>query len=409
MDVSHGDQGGTPTQGAAPFTRKATGLVRELSLLDMITYNAAVATPLGVALAIALFYVWAALPGANLTIALLLGLLSIIFPIVTFALLSSAMPRVGGDYAYISRIMHPSLALASNLCYLIVALMGSAFVAVAGVRFVLAPTLAIVGVLGGYSSWVDASTTVSGDWWTFIIGSLVIVASAAVAILGTKLAGRTMTILYLVSLAGSIITLLILLFTSRESFISNVNSFSKPLTHANDTYHATIAAGQKAGLLYPDKDGYSTKSTIGAIYVTYGLTVSAYAGVYLAGEMRGAGRRRRQLQAVLWSGYGQGFLLVISMLAFIHTVGLDFLIASSNGAFGVPVAPYAQFFVGVTSGSTLVGALLGVALSAAYRRGSMRMPRSHIGYRSLGRLTASARVGSPASTLGRTRRSLPLP
>ena len=57
MDVSHGDQGGTPTQGAAPFTRKATGLVRELSLLDMITYNAAVATPLGVALAIALFYV----------------------------------------------------------------------------------------------------------------------------------------------------------------------------------------------------------------------------------------------------------------------------------------------------------------------------------------------------------------
>ena len=106
----------------------------------------------------------------------------------------------------------------------------------------------------------------SGNWWTFIIGSLVIVASAAVAILGTKLAGRTMTILYLVSLAGSIITLLILLFTSRESFISNVNSFSKPLTHANDTYHATIAAGQKAGLLYPDKDGYSTKSTIGAIY-----------------------------------------------------------------------------------------------------------------------------------------------
>jgi|KBSMisStandDraft_5_1062788.scaffolds.fasta_scaffold167754_1 amino acid transporter len=362
MDVSDGDQGGTPTQGAAPFTRKATGLVRELSLLDMITYNAAVATPLGVALAIALFYVWAALPGANLTIALVLGLIGILFPIVTFALLSSAMPRVGGDYAYVSRIMHPSLAMASNLCYLIVALMGSAFVAVAGVRFVLAPTLAIIGVLGGYSSWVDASTTVSGDWWTFILGSLVIIASAAVAILGTKLAGRTMTILYLVSLAGSVITLLILLFTSRESFISNLNSFSKPFTHVNDTYHATIAAGEKAGLVYPDQDGYSTKSTIGAIYVTYGLTVSAYAGVYLAGEMKGAGRRRRQLQAVLWSGYGQGVLILISMLAFIHTVGLDFLIASSNGSFGVPVAPYVQFFVGVTSGSTLVGALLGVAL-----------------------------------------------
>jgi basic amino acid/polyamine antiporter, APA family len=362
MDVSQADHEGAPTPGAAPFTRKATGLVRELSLLDMITYNAAVATPLGVALAIALFYVWAALPGANLTIAFVLGLIGIIFPIVTFALLSSAMPRVGGDYAYISRIMHPSLALASNLCYLIVALMGSAFVAVAGVRLVIAPTLAIVGVLGGYSSWVDASTTVSGNWWTFFLGSAVIVAAAAVAVMGTKLAGRIMTILYLVSFAGSVITLLFLLFTSRGSFVSNLNSFAHPFTHLRDTYHATIAAGAKAGLNYPDKTGYSTKSTIGAIYVTYGLLVSAYAGVYLAGEMKGAGRRRRQLQSVLWSGYGQGLLILISTLAFIHTVGLDFLIASSNGAFSVPAAPYALFFVGVVSGSTLIGALLGVAL-----------------------------------------------
>ncbi|MDX6552064.1 MAG: hypothetical protein QOH74_552, partial [Gaiellales bacterium] len=119
MDDSHAEPVSSG-QGAAPFTRKATGLVRDLSLLDMITYNASVATPLGVALAIALFYVFAIFPGANIVVALLLGLVGILFPIVTFALLSSAMPRVGGDYAFISRIMHPSLALASNLCYLIV-------------------------------------------------------------------------------------------------------------------------------------------------------------------------------------------------------------------------------------------------------------------------------------------------
>jgi amino acid transporter len=65
---------------------------------------------------------------------------------------------------------------------------------------------------------------------------------------------------------------------------------------------------------------------------------------------------------VLWSGYGQGLLILVSTLAFIHTVGLDFLIASSNGAFGVPAAPYSLFFVGVVSGSTLVGVILGIAL-----------------------------------------------
>jgi amino acid transporter len=362
MDDSHAQQPAAPALGSAPFTRKATGLVRDLSLLDMVTYNASVATPLGVALAIALFYVFAIFPGANIVVALLLGLVGILFPIVTFALLSSAMPRIGGDYAFISRIMHPALALASNLCYLIVAIMGAAFVATAGVRLIISPTLAIVGVLGGYSSFVDASTTVAGDWWTFIIGSLVIIACGAVAVLGTKLAGRIMTILYLVSLAGSLITLLILVFTSRDTFASNLNSFAQPFTHSNDTYDATIKAGKDAGLVYPDQAGYSVKNTIGAIFVTYGLLVSAYAGVYLAGEMKGAGRRSQQLKAVLISGYGQGLLVFLSVLAFIHTLGLDFLIASNNGALGVPVAPYAQFFAGVVTGSTAIGVLLGIAL-----------------------------------------------
>jgi hypothetical protein len=57
MDASQEAQGAGSPRSPAPFARKATGLVRELSLLDIITYNASVATPLGVALAIALFYV----------------------------------------------------------------------------------------------------------------------------------------------------------------------------------------------------------------------------------------------------------------------------------------------------------------------------------------------------------------
>jgi APA family basic amino acid/polyamine antiporter len=356
------DQRGDPVADLAPITRKATGLVRELSLLDMITYNASIATPLGAAVAFSLFYVFAAFPGANLVIAFIVGLIGIFFTVVTFALLSTAMPRIGGDYAYVSRIVHPSAGLASNLCYLIAATMGAAFVATVGVRLLIAPTLAIVGTIGGYSSWVSASTTIAGNGWTFVIGSLVIIACGAVAVFGTKLAGRITTIMYLIALAGSLVTLLILLFTSRESFVSNLNSFSQPFTHVKDTYQATITAGQKAGLVYPDVAGYSTKSTIGAIFVTYGLTVSAYAGIYLAGEMKGAGVRRRQLSAVLVSGYGQGLLLLISAIAFLHTMGTDFVIAASNGAFPVPVAPYALFFVGVVTGSTVVGALLGAAL-----------------------------------------------
>ena len=81
MDDPQAAQPASPSGEAAPFTRNATGLVRELSLLDMITYNASVATPLGAALAFGLFYVYAAFPGANLVVAFLLGLFGILFTI----------------------------------------------------------------------------------------------------------------------------------------------------------------------------------------------------------------------------------------------------------------------------------------------------------------------------------------
>jgi amino acid transporter len=42
-------------------------------------------------------------------------------------------------------------------------------------------------------------------------------------------------------------------------------------------------------------------------------------------------------------------------------MGYNFFVAANNGAFGVPVTPYANFFVGVVSGSTPVAGLLGLA------------------------------------------------
>jgi amino acid transporter len=341
--------------------RKATGLVRELSLLDMITYNAAVQTPISAALAFSLFFAFAAFPGANLIIALIVALVLVSFTFVTWALLSAAMPRIGGDYAYISRIIHPALALASNFCYLLGALLATAWIATIGVRTVMAPAMLIIGRLSGNHWWVTASTTVARNGWTFAISSVLVIATGAVAIFGTKLAGRFTTWFYLISLGGAVVTLFILLFTSHSAFVHDLNKFSLPFTHTKDTYGATVAAGTKAGLVYPSVSGYSFKNTLGALFVAYGLTVSAYAAVYLAGEMKGAGRRGRQLKATFIGGIGQGLLLLVCVIVFLNTTGYNFFVAANNGAFGVPVTPYANFFAGVIAGSPTLAGLLGLA------------------------------------------------
>ena len=359
----------TPTASAqartAPFVRKATGLVRELPLLDMVTYNAAVASPIGTALALSLFFAFAAFPGANMVIALLVAFIGVVITIFVFALLSAAMPRIGGDYAYISRIISPPLALASNFCYLAGALLAGAWIAVIGVKVVLAPALAIVGTLSNDNNWLNAANTVSQNGWAFVIGSVTVIATGAAAVLGTKFAGRLMTIFYLISVAGSVLALIILAFTSHDTFVSHLNSFSQPFTKLADTYGATIAAGQKAGLVYPDQSGYSFWNTVGATFITYGITVSSYAGCYLAGEMKGAGKRSRQLAAMLIGGLGNGLVIVLSVIVLFNTLGLDFFAAASNGYYPVSVAPYANFFVGVVAGNTPLAILLAVALACA--------------------------------------------
>jgi APA family basic amino acid/polyamine antiporter len=350
----------TPGSLHAPFTRRATGLVRELGLWDIITYNAAISTPIGVALSLSLFFAYGAFPGANLVVALLLALVGVFFTYVMFALLSAAMPRVGGDYTYISRILNPAVALASNVTFVAALVLAIGWIAAIAVRQAIAPALAQIGLISGNAWWIHAGETISKNGWTFVLGSLMVIGCGVIGALGTKLAGRTMTILYLMSFGGALLTIIVLAVTSHESFVNHLNSFAKPITHSNDTYNATIAAGQKAGIVYPDHSGYSFKNTIGAVFVAYGLTFSAYSSVYIAGEMKGAGRRERQLKGIFIGGYGQAIFLILSVLVLTHTLGYDFFAAASTGNLAIPVAPYANLFVGIVVGNTGFAALLAV-------------------------------------------------
>jgi basic amino acid/polyamine antiporter, APA family len=354
-----------PDSLQAPFVRKATGMVRELALWDIIAYNAAIATPIGVALSLSLFFAYGAFPGANLVVALLLALVGIFFTYVMFGLLSAAMPRVGGDYTYLSRILHPAVALASNVTFVAALVLSIGWIAAIAVRQAFAPALAQIGTISGNGWWITAGETISRNGWTFLLGSLMVIGCGALAALGTKLAGRIMTVLYLMSFLGAVLTVIVLLVTSHDSFVNHLNSFAEPITGTNDTYNATIAAGREAGLVYPSESGYSFENTLGAVFIAYGLTFSAYSSVYLAGEMKGAGRRARQFQGIFIGGYGNAIMLILSVLVLTSTLGYNFFAAASTGNLGIPIAPYANFFVGIVVGNTAFATLLALLFICA--------------------------------------------
>src|ERR1700686_3100378 len=94
------------------FVRKATGLVREISLRDTVLLNLAyVSFPLGFTFITLIGSIY---PGANVGVAFVITSLLVVPQLLTYGMLASAMPRSGGDYLFIGRALQPLLGFLAN-------------------------------------------------------------------------------------------------------------------------------------------------------------------------------------------------------------------------------------------------------------------------------------------------------
>ena len=97
-------------QSSQLFVRQSTGLVREASWLDATIFNAVFSAPVGATLAWGVFFALTAFPGADLVAATLWSFVLNIPILIMMSLLASSMPKTGGDYVWVSRILIPPAA-----------------------------------------------------------------------------------------------------------------------------------------------------------------------------------------------------------------------------------------------------------------------------------------------------------
>src|SRR5438876_2409687 len=91
------------------FTRNATGLVREVSMWDALIMNT-LGMNVAVGSVLLLQQAPAIFPGGNLVLAVVIGTLLMTFTLLlVYSEFSAAMPRSGGDYVFVSRVLHPFL------------------------------------------------------------------------------------------------------------------------------------------------------------------------------------------------------------------------------------------------------------------------------------------------------------
>src|SRR5579875_2140187 len=351
------------------FVRQSSGLVREASAPDAMIFNAVFSAPVGATLAFGIFYALGAFPGADLVLALLIAFVVNIPGCIMMSMIASAMPRVGGDYVWISRILHQPIAVFSNFSASISRLIGAAFWARSFAVIAVGPSLAVLGAVTNNSNLINAGNAMSGSnatgqLWTFGLGLLLIIILAVAMSSGTKVSFRVQNICWIIASIGTFLAFISLLIASRPQFIANFNAFAQPFTHNANSYQAIQNAAAKAGFTFSGNHPFIA-STLPVVAVIMTFMMWNWWSVYIAGELKSAGNLRRQLSVMLGALVWDSLFMIIGVLLLYHAAGEQF-IASINyltgtNAYTLPVQPYYNLMASIAANSPIFALLIAIS------------------------------------------------
>ena len=356
------------TPSSSLYVRQSSGLVREASVVDAIIFNAVFSAPVGATLAFGIFYALGSFPGADIVQALLIAFVVNIPVVIMMSMMASAMPRTGGDYVWISRILHPSVAVFSNFAAAVSALIGAAFWARSFAVLALGPALAVLGAVTQNNALINAGNAVSGSdatgqWWTFGLGLLLIVILAIAMSAGTKTSFRVQNVCWIIATVGTFLAFIALLISSNQSFIGNFNAFAQPFTHSANSFQAIQDAAAKTGFVF--LGGHQFSSTLPVVAIIMTFMMWNWWSVYIAGELKSAGNLRRQLSIMIGALVWDSLFMIIGVLLLYHSATEQF-IASINALAGtpgylLPVAPFYNLMASIAANNSVFALLIAVS------------------------------------------------
>jgi len=328
------------------FVRNSTGLVRSASAVDATIFNAVISAPIGSTLAWSIFFTLVAFPGADPVGVLVITLIINIPVLIMFALLGASMPRVGGDYVWVSRILHPSLALISNLCMIMGGLLGAAYFAKFFSIFALGPALVAGGSLAHNHTLISWGTSFEVNQAWILAGALVMVAlQTYVLIRGTKSTFRWQNGAFLIGMLGMVVAFIVLGVASRHGFDANFNTLNK--SFGGGTVQQVIAS---AGAQHAAPHLSNMSATLPTVFSIQGFMMWNFWSVYMSGELKSASNRRRQLTIMFGALVFDVVLLIIGALLLFHVAGYNFVYAvnAAPKAYAIPSGPFYSFLAALS-------------------------------------------------------------
>jgi APA family basic amino acid/polyamine antiporter len=259
------------------FVRDATGLTRQLSA----------ATALGMALnGMGMLYVFNAVvynsafyPLANPLVMAFTGLLFTLPLAGMYVLLSVAMPRTGGDYVWVGRILTPSIGFTTNFVITVINLSFIGAVTPQAVQWSGAEMFYDLGKIYGNQSYVDIANYLQGETPTFWYSVALVIIAGLIVIASLDLSARIVRWWMYLTFGIAIVFIVTVLYAGTSTFINNFNMLS------GSNYNDIITAGQEAGAYNGVPPVFSSSSMYAGVLGLLGY-LGFNTSVYFGGEVK---------------------------------------------------------------------------------------------------------------------------
>jgi basic amino acid/polyamine antiporter, APA family len=309
------------------FARKATGLVKGWAVRDAFVYAFFSINLITLGLFIFSYAVF--IPDGSLLWAVILSGAYLVLQAITYASLIAAMPRAGGDYVWISRILGGGIGFVLAVC---------------GWWFILWHWVPIYANILNVEIFVPLGAIVGADGWVsffndptpgLFVSSIVVALLASFVIsLGMRTYARIQKFCFYGGLVGLAFLFILLLVNSKADFISAFNAeASSSLGAGADAYETTLATAD-AGT--PGSVGTFAAVSGTFLLIPFILFFNLWSnwGATLYGEVRGASDFRKNIYAMGGALIATTILALIMLLLFAKTFGWDFYNAANNGYWG---------------------------------------------------------------------------
>jgi amino acid transporter len=326
----------------ALFARKTSGLIRSISGRDALIYNVVFMAPMSVFI----YGVWASVtfPGTDLPLTALMCIpLGIVIGLF-YSIYSVSMPRSGGDYVWVSRVIHPAIGFAINFFMFInvLSLVGTEIPWI--IDYAITPYLMMTG---------DASTIafISTPGFKFALSLLYYLALALIIAFGAKVAMKACLVSFAFILMGLTVFAVACIVAGPTGFQSNFNEFS------GMNYDSVVQTAISNG--WP---GLNMAATMLGIQFTMINFLGFTSSVYISGEVKDV--RKTQLMAVVGSVIIFGLLTWIAYATAYYAMGGDligsisYLAVIGDPSYNLPMLPFFTYLFMYVTRNTTVAALM---------------------------------------------------